>query len=174
MLAYVTMNETQAYFETRLHTEAWDSSDFEQRQKALYDATRRIDRLNFAGEKAAAYQYRQTLSCPNAPSDSEIKAINTAGLTQELAFPRGTDSEIPQAIKDACCEIAYALLDGRDPDKDLEDLATVSQGFSSIRNTKDRSFAHEHLLAGIPSAYAWSLIRPFLRDPRQIKLVRVS
>lgn len=172
MNSYVTLQEAQDYFETRLHSEPWDTYSVQDRNKALATATRQIDRLNFAGEKHAAYEYRESLNT-NLYTKAQEKAIAEAGLTQTLQFPRGSDTEVPNDIKIACMEIAFELLDGKDPEKELENLATISQGFSSIRNTQDRSFVHEHLNAGIVSALAWRYLRPYLRDGFDIKISRV-
>ena len=49
--------------------------------------------------------------------------------SQELEFPRGADTEVPEAIRRACYEIAHTLLDGKDPELELENLGIVSQGY---------------------------------------------
>lgn len=148
MADYATLSEANAYFATRLHSGLWTETPPADRNAALADATRRIDRLNFAGEKAVD--------------------------TQELQFPRGTDSSVPGDIKIACYEIAFALLDGVDPERETQDLGVVSQGYSSVRTTYDRSLVQEHFANGIPSIMAWRYLTPFLRDNRSVLLSRVS
>ncbi|NJL71454.1 MAG: hypothetical protein HC888_07460 [Candidatus Competibacteraceae bacterium] len=113
----------------------------------MNDATRRIDRLRFAGCRA----------------DSE----------QENEFPRGSDTVVPDDIKIACCEIAYALLDGQNPEVDINDLAVSSQGFHGVRNAFEREYHLAHIANGIPSAFAWSYLRPYLRDVSEVKISRV-
>lgn len=173
MPQYATLSEAQAYFETRLHSGLWDETPLQDRTKALITATRYIDRLSFAGEKNAAYLYRQSLgvTCFTAAQEKEIAE---AGLTQELEFPRGSDTAIPEALKLACCELAFELLTGRDAQKELENLSIVSEGFSSVRTTRDRSFVHDHLNAGIVSKLAWDYLLPYIRDSRDVKISRVS
>ena len=170
---YGTLSEANDYFNTRLHSDLWEGTDPAERTKALYSATRAIDRLDFAGEKAAAYTYRQGLTNPNQPSATELLAIQAAGITQTLEFPRGADSTVPEDIEIACYELAYALLDGKDPQFELENLAMISQGYSAVRNTADRGYAQEHLLAGIPSTSAWSYLKPYLRENKEIRVVRL-
>lgn len=171
---YGTMSEAIEYFQNRLHEAAWSDASVDDRRKALIYATQIIDALNFKGEKATVHSI--LFDADGEPisgvTDEEIREAN---LAQELEFPRGTDTEVPTQIKIACWEVTYALLDGIDPDLELENLAVVSQGISSVRTTYNRNHTLiEHLMNGIPSAAAWRYLRPFLRDSDQIKLSRVD
>lgn len=166
MASYVTLSEAQAYFTNRLHSGLWDNSAVENRTKALAQATAAIDRLRFAGQRHTVWDVIEN----GDPSEENIRA---AIVDQPLEFPRGQDEEIPQDIKNATCEEAFALLDGKDPDAELEDLGVISQGYSSVRVTVDRSFAQEHLNAGICSPRAWRSIKPYLLEARDFKINRV-
>lgn len=148
MSAYIDLADAQDYFDERLNTEAWDDAEDNIRTKSLAMATKLIDRLNFLGKKAVD--------------------------GQELQFPRLTDSVVPQDIKDACCEIALRLLDGFDLELEFENLLMVSQGYSNVRSTYDRSRVPEHMAAGIPSIVAWRLLKPYVRDAQSVDLSRVS
>lgn len=165
MAAYPTLQEADEYFETRLFGQPWANYPSQDRAAALLAATQDIDRLNFAGMKHAAWVVAQT-TC-------DEDAIKAASATQPLQFPRGPDETVPDDIKIACYEIAFNRLDGKDPEQEYEDLPTVSQGYSSVRRTYNRSFTHEHLQHGIVSLYAWRLLKPYLRDGRGVKLCRV-
>jgi len=147
MTPYADINYADDYFDSRLHSEMWANQPVEDRNRALNDATRRIDRLRFAGCKTAA--------------------------DQEHEFPRGSDTVVPDDILVACCEIAYALLDGQNPEVDINDLAVSSQGFHGVRNAYEREFQLAHVASGIPSAFAWSYLRPYLRDVSEVKISRV-
>lgn len=168
MAQYATLQEAEEYFSTRLHSRLWETSAPADRTAALVTATRQIDRLNFTGLKNAAWAARQ------ANCDATDLEIITAGAAQELEFPRGRDTAVPNDIKIACMEIAYNLLDGRDPQEELEALTVTSQGFSSVRNNNNRDFLQEHLQAGIVSTLAWAYLRPYLREEKSIKVSRVS
>ena len=146
---YITEEDADAYFAERLCTSAWDTeaSSDGNRNAALVQATRAIDRLNFAGSKTSA--------------------------TQEREFPRNSGTTIPTDIQYACAEVALALLDGIEPDKEIENLALVAQGISGARSTYDRSFALEYLRNGIPTATAWAYLTPYLRDSNNLTLSRV-
>jgi hypothetical protein len=166
---YGTVAEADDYFDNRLHEYAWTATLAADRPKALWAATSIIDALNFKGSKNAVYALLQSNS---SATDEEIRAAETS---QPLEFPRGADTEVPDAIRIACYEIAYSLVDGKDPELELENLGIVSQGFGSVRTTYNRTqIPIEHIINGIPSAQAWRALKPFLRDDEAIKLSRVS
>lgn len=148
MAYYGTVDEADDYFEERLNSTAWHNSS--QKEIALKQSTRLIDRLNFVGCKA---------------SD-----------TQELQFPRGIDTEVPLDVKYACYEVAITILsEDYDFDAMLNDARVVKRRFDVVETEYDRkSSVPDHLLVGIPSALAWSYLLPYLRDPRTINLSRVS
>jgi len=84
-LSYVNLTEANEYFSNRLHADAWAEASDADKDKALAMAAKAIDRQPLSGRKA-----------------------DTA---QTLAFPRHPDTEVPVAVKDACCEVALALLE---------------------------------------------------------------
>ena len=146
--AYCTKAEADTYFSGRLNTDAWDDATDAEKDKALIQATRIIDQLNFKGTKT---------------DDS-----------QELQFPRDDDTVVPDDIKSACSEIALALLDGVDPETEADNLFMVSQGYANVRSTYDRQGQAEHFVAGVPSVTAWRYLLPYLRDNRAVDLSRVN
>lgn len=153
MTPYCDIATADAYFADRLHTETWDalgSSDagIITKNKALKHATSILERLNYIGAKA---------------DDS-----------QELQFPRGTDTVIPTDMKNACAECAISLLDGIDPDLEFKNLQETLSHFANIKSTRDASQFAEHILAGVPSIVAWRLIKPYLPDNRTVNLLRIS
>ncbi len=170
---YGTIAEANDYFDHRLHEEAWYGSSVTDREKALVKATQIIDNLNFKGLKHATY-----IVCyddDGNPLSVTDEAIRAAEASQELEFPRDTDIVVPEQIKVAQWEVAHSLLDGVDPDLELENLGVVSQGVASVRTTYNRNHTQiEHLMNGVPSASAWRYLRPFLRDADAIKVSRVN
>jgi hypothetical protein len=144
MSSYDTIANASIYFQSRLVSTAWDLATDEQREAALILATQQIDRLNFIGDKY----------------DSD----------QELEFPRGTDTTIPQSIKYACFELAYAILDGYDIEHEMRNIHTSSMNFLGVRKTFDGY--PEHIVNGIVSFSAWSYLRPYLRTNRNLTLSR--
>lgn len=144
---YETVANANTYFLSRLHVFSWaDSSDAE-KEIALKEATARIDRLRFSGDKTVEAQTNE--------------------------FPRDDETEVPDDIKIACCEIAFSLLDGVEPEKEFEKLTHSKEEFASEKITYNDEIP-EHLVAGIPSAYAWRFLLPYLDLPGSITLNRTS
>lgn len=176
---YGTLAEAQDYFDNRLHEFAWSNAPATDRPKALIHATRIIDTLNFKGHKAAVYAALDAAGCSQ---DIELaiececitqSAVQAASLTQPLEFPRGTDTTVPETIKCATFEIAHSLLDGKEPEIELENLGIISQGYASVRTTYSRSHIPiEHIINYVPNALAWRWLRPFLRDEDAVVLLR--
>ena len=84
---YVTLDEANEYFSSRLGSDYWDTTDDTVKEKALITATKNIDKLPFTG-------------CKQNPA-------------QPLEFPRMWKSyrtDVPQQVKDAVCEEALCEL----------------------------------------------------------------
>lgn len=166
---YGDITDAQDYFDNRLHEVAWSEASASDRVKALIAATNIIDQLNFKGEKSVVH----TLLVDDPDATEEEKRI--ADQTQSLEFPRGTDIVVPESIRTATYEMAHSLLDGKDPEIELEALGITSQGYGSLRTTYNRQQSPiEHLVNFVPSPMAWRWIRPFLRDEDAIILSRIS
>jgi hypothetical protein len=179
---YGSVAEATDYFATRLHEHAWTGAVPTDRSKALLAGTRIIDYLNFKGEKATVCALLIANSC-NANNASSALAegcvttdeLQAASLAQPLEFPRGSDTEVPEAIRRACYEIAHSLLDDKDPELELENLGITSHGFVSVRTSYSRSHVPiEHLINMVPNAMAWRILKPFINDDDAVKLRRVS
>ncbi len=179
MAAYGTIQEAQAYFDDRLHEVAWSLATASDQTKSLDAATTIINTLRYKGLKNVVYQYLE--DNPTVAEDAEkgdadaLALIRVQEATQVNEFPRGADTEVVDTIQWSCFEIAYSLLDGVDPDLELENLAVQRHGIGSVRTTFNRTQEPlEHILNGIPSAKAWRWLRPFLRDGDHIRLNRIS
>lgn len=135
------------YFALKLNSDTWSNATIQQKIQALRTATLAIDRLNYTESKTNA--------------------------TQSLEFPRDSETSVPADIVNACYEEAISLLSGADPQLDQTNLGVVSEGFSSVRTTYERTFVQESVRAGITSQLAWGFLRPYLRDPNEITLCRV-
>lgn len=143
-MSYLTISDAQTYFDTAFHTESWDRADTALRNKALARATIIIDRLPYLGHKLTS--------------------------DQENEFPRHYQTAVPKAILDACCEIALALLNGIDIEKEVNSFRETAHNQASVRTTYDSNVLPEHILAGVPCITAYRLLRPFMVDPHEIRL----
>lgn len=154
--SYDTYINADAYFENRLHVVVWKGATAAEKTAALIEATQRIERLRFAGYLVDA--------------------------DQELSFPRYYDEvegavgdeTVPDDIKIATYELAFALIDGADPDMELENLAVVTHAYGNVKMTQTTQDTLEHIAAGIPSATAWRHLLSYLAPSKTIKVRRVS
>jgi hypothetical protein len=150
MSHYGTLVDATTYFTTRRldKSDLWSATASDRKTAALTEATQLIEMLNFIGERA----------------DED----------QELEFPRGDDTAVPTDIEYATYEVAYNLLDGRDPDVEIETLNSAAQSIGPSRNRKDMGSIPYHVLHGIPSERAWRLLLPYLRSNDDLVLRRVN
>lgn len=170
---YGTLAEANEYFANRLHADAWLNADVTDRPKALIAATRIIDTLNFKGDKAAVYAW-DLANPPGTPGATEAND-RIADASQPLQFPRDDDTDVPDDIKIACFEIAFSLLDDKDPEIELENLRVLTESYGGTKTIYGTDLTYvEHLINMIPSAMAWRILRPYLRDENKIRLARVS
>ena len=147
-MIYATLVYADDYFATRLHTDAWDELDPVDRTKALTMATRDIDNLTYTGCKADPLQ--------------------------TLEFPREGQVDVPDEVRIACCEIALKYAEGCDPEQEFEAACSTSQKYAGVSVNYDRSTIAAHVSAYILSLKAWNLIKPFLRENRDIRSSRIS
>lgn len=149
MSTYVDNAYATAYFaDHRLIAYAWTDSTAEKQDIAIQMATDALERLNYDGSK----------------TDAE----------QDLQFPRDGDTEIPVAMKQACCECAYAFIDGYDQEYEMDNVRATSLKFANVVTKYDSRVVPYHKIEGIPSIKAWQLIQPFLRDTKSMELIRSS
>jgi hypothetical protein len=145
---YGTLTAADLYFDNRLFSDCWINATIKDRQSALIAAARAIDKLNYIG-------------CKN---DTD----------QNLQFPRGDDITIPVEVEYAAYEIALKLLEGADSEIEAQALGVMSESYSDVKTAYQIGYVNEHLRAGIPSIEAWDYLKPFLRDSREVNLIRVN
>ena len=169
--SYLAVQDAENYFEFRLHASAWEEAEYDDKCKALVSAARLIDRLNFAGLRTSDYVRLLPINWL-IPQPRTLDPSSLPG--QNLEFPRNGLTTIPQDIQDAACEIALALLDGVDPELEMQGLGTVSQRFAAAGTTFDSAQARMAFRHGIPSYRAWNLLFPYLADPTEVTFKRVT
>ena len=130
--SYIDIEGADEYFAGRLHAESWGETDNSTKEAALKQATRTIDRLLLKGRKA----------------DED----------QKLAFPRYPDTEIPETVKEACCEEALALLErGNSQRRKLQQEGVQSFSLGNMSETYTPGAGR-----GLISQEAKELLRPWL------------
>ena len=132
MQSYCTTEYADEYFTGRLHAEVWEQTDESTKEKALQQATRTIDCQPLKGRK-------------NDPA-------------QVLAFPRYPDTEIPEVVKEACCEEALALLErGNSQRRKLQQEGVQSFSLGNMSEAYAPGAGR-----GLISQEAKELLRPWL------------
>lgn len=130
--SYCTIEYADEYFSDRLHAESWGQAYEIAKEKALKQATKAIDRQPLRGRKT--------------------------NPEQELAFPRHPDTEIPAAVKEACCEEALALIEsGNSQRRKLQQEGVQSFTLGNMSETYAAGAGK-----GLLSQEAKELLRPWL------------
>ena len=130
--SYCTIEYADEYFSGRLHAESWGQADDITKDKALRQATKTIDRQRLNGRKT--------------------------NPSQPLVFPRYPDKEIPEAVKEACCEEALALLErGNSQRRKLQQEGVQSFTLGNMSETYAAGAGK-----GLLSQEAKELLRPWL------------
>jgi len=123
--SYVTLAEANTYFESRLNVTTWtDITDDDIKNRALVQATRRLDYENFYGERERT--------------------------TQALKFPRSgigyldgiyMDGIIPPQIKEATFELAIYMLsvDMSKPSVNTSNIQEAKVGSISVKYAIDKN-----------------------------------
>lgn len=144
MTPYADTTYADAYFEESFFADDWDDEQIPRKTKALKEATKRIDMLRFVGFKTS--------------------------VDQENQFPRNGDTDVPDNIKKACCELALKFVQGIHPDLEIDSARIVTSGMSSARMSNDTSRTPVWIDNGIPSPAAWALLCPYLKDNLTVRL----
>ena len=130
--SYIDIEGANEYFKNRLHAESWGQADDETKEKALRQATKTMDRQPLRGRK-----------------------VNSG---QALAFPRYPDTEVPEAVKEACCEEALALLErGNSQRRKLQQEGVQSFSLGNMSESYAAGAGK-----GLLSQEAKELLRPWL------------
>jgi len=176
MTNYGSVAEGNTFYAARLHSFDWDNAIPADKLKALVQASELIDQFDYLGQK---YAVQQVIDAQDDYydwcTDEAQETLRTADLSQELQFPRGSSNTVPTEIEHACYLIAKALLSGRDPEADLENLAIRSSAYGGVRTTYQREGNNQsHISHLIPSPQAFNLICPFFRERDAFDVKRVS
>lgn len=176
VLSYQTVSGATIYFQARLYTDVWFSASADDQQKALNMASAIIDQYAYKGQRTVVTQDREwprrDLLVQGTWSIS-FPADQLQALTGVPLYP----SDVPPAeILIAESEIALALLSGVDPEAEARNLGVTNRQYASVKTTYELQSIPEYLLAGCPSATAWSYIKMFLSpdNARGITLRRVN
>ncbi len=151
IVPYADVTFADAYFAERVDCDEWtDLPDSPTKLKYLKSATKWLDMLVWIGRRTDLYQ--------------------------KQAWPRNGNTDIPQEISEACCEIALAVLNGYTLEAMLEKVGITAESVGQASTSYESGGASRllELNYGLPSAEAARLCAPWLEDTDVIRLERVS
>lgn len=103
--SYVTLAEAETAMEARLNASTWDAATTDLKNRALVEAQRELQTLDWRGTRTDAVQAlawpREYAIDPDAPSDADL---------DQLPDPTYDDDEIPVRVKEAQIELAYQFI----------------------------------------------------------------
>ena len=109
--SYISVSDADTYFDTILFPEPWTTTVTETKEKALKMATKKIDSLMLIGRKV---EIDQPLEFPRSLySDTASVYGYQTGIINNTRYGGWVDeTEVTQAVKEATCEEALALIRG--------------------------------------------------------------
>lgn len=152
---YGDLETGDVYFNRRIHSWDWDNASTVEKVQGLYAATEAIDKFCFVGDKTDSDQLL------------EFPRTRTGTDANETVYEIGGTAGVPTAIETAAYLIAEALISGRDPDAEFEAQNVRVETFGPVRTEFDTDKGPQgHVSNLIPSATAWTFIRPFVEISR--------
>lgn len=138
------LHEAEVYFGTKFFNEPWMDATQERKLAALRESTLIMMRL----------------SCPPLYLEDGITLANWPAIPRDLRY--------------GCYENAYGLLNGINPDDNYKRLSTLSRAGAGTKTEYRPDVFPEYIRAGVTTASAWSLIRPYILDDRSFRISRNS
>jgi len=138
--SYLTLADAQAIVDGMVEDNdsiAWESASDDQKNRALYTATQRLDRERFLGARATDTQGLQWPRTGVRKPDTYVNTYAT-GFPFRISDDYFTDTEIPDQIKRAQVVLAIYLNSNKDGIglSGLEDYKSISIGSLSVTPDK--------------------------------------
>lgn len=140
--SYIDVATANTYFTNRLFSDTWTNATTTQKEQALIMATRAIDRQVFIGAKKTDSQPLQfPRRYPFRMHDIWRKWFQENITDQwETLYVEGVswwaETDVPQTVKDACCEEALALLErGNSQRRKLQQEGVMSVNVGNLSET---------------------------------------
>ncbi len=138
--SYLTLSDAQAIVDGMVEdadVTAWGSATDDQKNRALYTATQRLDRERFIGARATDTQALQWPRTGVRKPDTYVNTYAT-GFPFRISEDYFTDTEIPDQVKRAQVVLAVYLNNNKDGIglSGLEDYKSVQIGSLSVTPDK--------------------------------------
>lgn len=141
---YVSVDDADDYLAAALHAVVWASATATQKGQAIVTATRMLDRQIWQGEKT---------------SDAQALAWPRSGVTTRDGAAVDEDT-IPQAVIDACCELAAGLLE----DPGAQTSVTAGSNIKRVKAEVEVEFFGPRAGGRFPQIIQ-ELVGQYLRSP---------
>ena len=143
--SYLTLADAQDLIDGMVENDdvtAWASATTDQKNRALYSATQRLDRERFLGARATDTQALQWPRTGVRKPDTYINTYAT-GFPFRITADYYTDTEIPDQVKQAQVVLAIYLNNNKDGLglSGLEDYKSVTIGSLSVTSAGASSMA---------------------------------
>jgi len=164
--SYATEAEADTYFDDKVGGSTWIDGDSDDKIRALLQAAKRLDQFNWLGARATS---TQALAWPRIGVMKRDSAnVGYAGYGYYGNYPYGlfgeqyAQDEIPQQIKDAQCEFAFAYLSGTYNDSGEAEVKSFSDDKMSVTFDQPR-------LAGESPAEVTRLLAGLTAQNRRVR-----
>ena len=147
--SYLTLSAAQAIVDGMVEdadVTAWASATDDQKNRALYTATQRLDRERFLGARATDTQALQWPRTGVRKPDTYVNTYAT-GFPFRISADYYTDTEIPDQIKRAQIELAVYLKNNTDGISlsGLNDFKNVKIGSLDVTPDKTGAVGADHV-----------------------------
>ena len=147
--SYITLSDAQAIVDGMVEdadVTAWASATDDQKNRALYTATQRLDRERFIGARATDTQALQWPRTGVRKPDTYVNTYAT-GFPFRISADYYTDTEIPDQIKRAQIELAVYLKNNTDGISlsGLNDYKNVKIGSIDVTPDKAGAVGADHV-----------------------------
>lgn len=166
---YISLADAEAYFNERLYVDEWDSASDDDKSRALIMATKHIDRLALVGCKKLESQKQQFPRC--YPTDQRGLASYIGNLPEVSADGWACDTDIPQVVKEACCEQALFLLSLTDYERHRNKqhvLGIVGGSVGSANEYAGQTQAQTNRQSTVLCPEAREILRPYF--PKKVNM----
>lgn len=127
----------------------------------------------FDDELETTYWDRASNATRTKALETATKMMDSLNFKDIYIFTDKTDVTIPDDFKIANALIAQALLQGIDPEEEIDKLKLEGENIQGV-NKSYKETIQEHTIEGIVSARAWRLLKPYLKDGKSISFERIS
>ncbi len=156
--SYVDVATADTYFGNHLFADAWNTATVTQKEQALKMATKAIDRQPLKGIKKDPNQKLQFPRCYRFDPRNIFFQPDGTPLYWEHMFGWWCETDVPQAVKDATCEEALAILERGNSTRIKLQKAGVSE--VSMGDVTERYLPGSG--RGLLSPEVKELLRPYL------------